>query len=51
MQKRQHVAVEVWMASGGRGHRIKRLISVAGVWDEGWKSGCWRRSASLLYLL
>lgn len=33
------VAVEVWMASEGRGHWIKRMIPVTGVWDERRKSG------------
>lgn len=37
--KRRHVAVEVWMASGGCGHGIKRPIPVTGVWDEGRKRG------------
>lgn len=52
---RPHVAVEVWMAAGGRGLWIKSPIPVTGLWDEGWKKGlvrgCWRRSTSPLYLL
>lgn len=38
-KKLEHVAVEVWMASEGRGDWIKRMIPVTGVWDEGWKRG------------
>lgn len=41
MKKRWHVAVEVWMATGGRGHRTKRQIPVAGLWDEGRERGCY----------
>lgn len=64
-EERRHVAAEVWMAAGGRGHWIKTPIRVKGgcgmeggvvcvcVWGAGWGGGLldWRRTASPLYLL
>lgn len=37
--KRWHVAVEVWMATGGRGQWVKSPIPVTGLWDERRKKG------------
>lgn len=49
-EERRHVAAEVWMAAGGRGHWIKSPIRVTE--GCGKKGGyCWRQTASPLYLL